>query len=335
MILKKKSQITEKVKEIPDIELNDEEKAFADELRKLSPLFTKLKNNSIRCLLDIYKEDKQEEELTAENFLDWFNLYGGNFLDFVQAEYQRIPLTSGGSGKGSLPVFVIRDLAQNDPDFENALWKVGIKWNIVDKNHNHVYYGEAIDLPTLVEILFSQCCSYGVRDNDVDYSKETDPENIPDKSRRSFELLKELVDDLKNSIHESLNEEELIPDEVKEEETVKVEEKPEENVEEVEVKQEEVVNVDNEVKDNAFKTILTTAIQQEWDLINQFNSLIASFEFDYNKDNKEDIKTILNQLVDDATISVGMLYKIQDLISDETTKLIDLGIQKAEEIIEK
>lgn len=100
--------------------------------------------------------------------------------------------------------------------------------------------------------------------------------------------------------------------------------------EEVTIKAEEP---SEQVQQNAFSDLINAAIQKEWDIISQINSLIATFDFEYKDENKDDITAILNQLVDDSTINVGMLHKVAELVSTKTSELLDSGEEKAEEII--
>ena len=88
-----------------------------------------------------------------------------------------------------------------------------------------------------------------------------------------------------------------------------------------------------DVPESVFTDLINSAIQKEWDFISSINSLIATFEFEYKGDNKEDLASIFNQLVDDTTINIGMLHKSAELVSSKQAELMDAGEQKAEEII--
>lgn len=88
-----------------------------------------------------------------------------------------------------------------------------------------------------------------------------------------------------------------------------------------------------DVPESVFTDLINSAIQKEWDFISSINSLIATFEFEYKDDNKEDLASIFNQLVDDTTINIGMLHKAAELVSSKQAELMDAGEQKAEEII--
>ena len=88
-----------------------------------------------------------------------------------------------------------------------------------------------------------------------------------------------------------------------------------------------------DVPEAVFSDMINSAIQKEWDFISQINSLIATFDFDYKEENKEDITAIFNQLLDDTTINIGMLHKAAELVSSKQAELMDAGEEKAEQII--
>lgn len=97
------------------------------------------------------------------------------------------------------------------------------------------------------------------------------------------------------------------------------------------------LETDPEVEENAFKTSVGDSVNglsnQCWEFISNVNGLIATIDFNYSGDNKEEIKEILNSLVDDATISVGMIEKASELLDAQKSDLINSGREKAEEII--
>ncbi len=70
-----------------------------------------------------------------------------------------------------------------------------------------------------------------------------------------------------------------------------------------------------------------------WTFIDAANSILISYE-EFKKDNWEEISNIINSLINDTTINVGMLNKVVSLISDERTDLLKQGEEKAENLIE-
>lgn len=92
-------------------------------------------------------------------------------------------------------------------------------------------------------------------------------------------------------------------------------------------------DIPEHIVQNALETESNTIIQSIWALISNINGLSASLDFDYKDSNKEDIKEILESMVNDLTIDIGMMYKVISIINNKTTELIDDGKQKAEELI--
>lgn len=363
MILKKLKE----AKQIDDITLTPEEKAFADEVKDLDPLFSGLRNNSIKVLRNIWLSDQNGDfDNNPNGFLDWFYEQYADFGDFVVKEYERIPQNEGRSSKDSLPVFVIRDLALNDEVFANALRQIALEWNCIDENNYDVDTGSKVDIEDIVEILFLQCCSVGVHASDIDstlpdeapYKYKTDPKTdltpeeraenkawldkrYPDKNVRSPRLLKDLVAEIAEKIKltESVHVCEKCghsPCICEAEEKEDKEETPEpiDVISETPVEPVPAISEPHEdVPESVFTDMINDVIQKEWEFISQVNSLIATFDFDYKGDNKEDLTTIFNQLIDDTTINVGMLHKAAELVSSKQAELIDAGEEKAEQVI--
>ena len=123
--------------------------------------------------------------------------------------------------------------------------------------------------------------------------------------------------------------------EVKEKEEVKIEDssKEETNSEEFE-KQEEIAE---EGRKEGCKEAINVLTKDFWDIISHIESIIATFKIDFNEKTKDDVLEILNGVIDDLTINLGMLSKVSSLIdAEETAKTIELmakGEQKADKII--
>lgn len=92
--------------------------------------------------------------------------------------------------------------------------------------------------------------------------------------------------------------------------------------------------VSEEVIVKACENATNSVIQHFWDLIADVSSLAGSFDYDYKGESKDAIKEILDSVVDDLTVDIGMLYKVVELLNSKTTDLIDAGEEKAEEIIQ-
>lgn len=87
------------------------------------------------------------------------------------------------------------------------------------------------------------------------------------------------------------------------------------------------------VDQNACEDVVLGLVQEGWSIISSINAAIATLDANYEKENKADIIEILDSIVDDVTVNIGMLYKITDMINEKTEKLLDTGAAKAEEII--
>ena len=112
---------------------------------------------------------------------------------------------------------------------------------------------------------------------------------------------------------------------------IEVEEK---DIEIPEAELEEPIQVNDilqDVVDNAYGNLISNSISREWDDINSYKDLVAQFVSD---NQFPEVVDILNQLIDDKTINVGMLTKALELINGtEQNNLMQQGIDKAEEVI--
>lgn len=90
-------------------------------------------------------------------------------------------------------------------------------------------------------------------------------------------------------------------------------------------------DVPQEVVDNAYSNLISNTISREWEDINSYKDLVAQF---VSEQKYPEVVDILNQLIDDKTISVGMLTKALELINGtEQNDLMQQGIDKANEVI--
>lgn len=120
------------------------------------------------------------------------------------------------------------------------------------------------------------------------------------------------------------------------EETIKpisVEEASEEvaDMPEVEVDKEEIPQ---HIIENACQDLINNLTQEAWNFISSVNSSIATIEDGLkNEETKKEIIELLNTIVDDATINIGILHKVFSLINSNKADLIASGEEKAEDII--
>ena len=98
------------------------------------------------------------------------------------------------------------------------------------------------------------------------------------------------------------------------------------NVEtEPEVPQETVVN--------AYSGLLQDLLRKQWDVINAADGIMATVDGEAADINKEDVKSILQKLVDETTVSIGMVTKALGVVDPSQEELMNKGVEKAEEVI--
>lgn len=106
-----------------------------------------------------------------------------------------------------------------------------------------------------------------------------------------------------------------------------IEELPPVEVQDIEISE---PKVDDSIKENAMSSIIANEISNTYLSIDAIKSIIATMSSEMPE--KEDVIAILNQLIDDKTLSVGMLQKAMDLIDGKTNDLIDSGVEVANDI---
>lgn len=104
---------------------------------------------------------------------------------------------------------------------------------------------------------------------------------------------------------------------------------PEETIEEIPETETEIS--DEQVK-NAFSAMINDLVSDEFNSIRTISSIIATLEAE-NIESKKDIQTILQNILDEKNINVGMLTKTLELLDPKKVELMNNGIEKAEEVI--
>lgn len=79
--------------------------------------------------------------------------------------------------------------------------------------------------------------------------------------------------------------------------------------------------------------ILNNIINGYWGLVDQLKYIKINDNMVKDESQKEAFIKIADSLIDDTTISIGMLYKLLQLCNPEVNVLIDKGINKADEKI--
>ena len=91
-----------------------------------------------------------------------------------------------------------------------------------------------------------------------------------------------------------------------------------------------------DVVNNAYARIINDAIQSKWYNIDNLKSIITTIdsgEYGYLQ-SSEEVVAILNEIIDQETVTIGMLTKASELIDDTNNDLMKQGEEKAEEIID-
>ncbi len=100
-----------------------------------------------------------------------------------------------------------------------------------------------------------------------------------------------------------------------------------EDIEEISV----VDEPSEEVKKASLVQMINDSINSEWDALNRIKSNIATLESEAPE--QEEVKNILNSILDEKIIHIGMLTKVLSLLDNKTQVLMDAGVEKAEEVI--
>lgn len=85
---------------------------------------------------------------------------------------------------------------------------------------------------------------------------------------------------------------------------------------------------------NGFKITINDIIQQSWGLVNNINSILTTVNIDPKVVIDDNILEILNSIINDVTIDIGMLYKVIEMLDSKTSELIEVGEEKAEDVID-
>jgi bacterioferritin (cytochrome b1) len=89
--------------------------------------------------------------------------------------------------------------------------------------------------------------------------------------------------------------------------------------------------IPEEVKTNAFASLVNSSITREWENIDLLNSAISTFMVERPEDTAS--VEVFKQIVDEKTAHIGMLQKVLGVIDSKTYNLVKDGEEKAEEIV--
>jgi rRNA processing protein Gar1 len=89
--------------------------------------------------------------------------------------------------------------------------------------------------------------------------------------------------------------------------------------------------VPEEIKVNAFSSLVNASISREWEAIDAINSAIVTFIVERPED--EASIEVLRQVVDEKTAHVGMLQKVLGIVDGKVYDLVKDGEEKADDIV--
>ena len=91
--------------------------------------------------------------------------------------------------------------------------------------------------------------------------------------------------------------------------------------------------IDEEIVKTASEETINFLIQKSWDFISDVKSVIATLAVNYEDELKDDVIEILNVVVDDATINIGVLQKVANMMNKRRLQLLNTGEDKVEQIL--
>ena len=90
-----------------------------------------------------------------------------------------------------------------------------------------------------------------------------------------------------------------------------------------------------ELANKACEEMVNNLIRKSWEFIAEVNSTVATIEENFEKAVKPKVIELLNVVIDDSTINIGVLQKIINIMNTETETLLDAGESKAEKILKE
>jgi len=93
----------------------------------------------------------------------------------------------------------------------------------------------------------------------------------------------------------------------------------------------EAPQVSEEEKSASFIDVLSSEIGEIYNDISTLKSILTTLSVEMP--GRDDIKDILNSVIDERTMHVGMLQKAIEMLNEGHKELVDAGEEKAEQII--
>ena len=93
--------------------------------------------------------------------------------------------------------------------------------------------------------------------------------------------------------------------------------------------------VEPEVEENAFVSLLTDEISNNYSSIDNYKSIKVTLDSsDLDEATKESVDKIIEDIIDNKTIEIGMLQTALEQINPDMIKLIDDGAEYADSVVE-
>ena len=314
------------LRKIVEAKSKDQYADLVREIKQKDSKLRELRDSTITNIIQIFKKDSTDE-LTADNVISWFN-ESGSFGEFVFFYAENVSTYS------------ISDFAEHEPRLANAIRAVLRKSNIIDDQDRDLtlvatYHNDPEKIPEGTHKMSIQEMCTVLFDQLTETRDPKNPDRVIKQKNSYLDNIAE-VEDAYNKMTEGFLDN-LVPNIPGVKNLLASDEAEKASQEEINVEVPEVeVSTEEpqpQIQETAFSDLINSVVKQEWELISLLNGTIASFNFDYKDENKEDIIAILNQIVDDTTINIGMLHKANELISTKSASLLNAGEEKAEEII--
>lgn len=89
--------------------------------------------------------------------------------------------------------------------------------------------------------------------------------------------------------------------------------------------------ISEEDKVNGFINILSSEVSEIYNNLASLKSILVTLNSDLPE--RDDVKDIIEEVINERTIHVGMIQKAIDLLSENHEELVDIGEEKAEQIV--
>lgn len=272
---------------------------------------------TLKKLIKICMQEENLSALTADEFINWVNYECEDTLAPLAFTYSEL-----------LDNEHIYNLLTGDPEIEKIIFDIGKKYGYIDKEG----YEKEVDLelgekPTnKVKLTFRELLMAFLSEDFNNSLKELE------NAYWNGSLIESLICESEEDAEEEIfDDSELV---MSDEEVTEINEPFEENEPNgTEEEPKEETDVNSEVESIAYSGMINQLIQNKWNMISEVKSIIATMESSYEDANKENIQNILNNIVDDITINIGMLHKVITLFDNNSSNLLQSGQEKAENII--